>query len=265
MLDDITPIILTFNEESNIERTLSALKWAQRVLVIDSGSTDATKHLCSQFSNTQLIVHPFENAAEQCNFALQQNIETEWVLSLDADYVLSTELTQELSRLVPDKAVRGYEIAFKYLVDGTPLRGSLYPPRTCLYRHRFAKYIQDGHTQRVSVEGQQGALKGTIHHDDRKPYSRWLSSQKRYAKLEAEKIQAQPFAQLKTVDKFRRLGLGPLLIVPYTLFLKRLFLDGKPGWKYTLQRFTAEKEIWKALFLNAYEKQSSGAERESNP
>jgi len=249
VLAHITPIILTFNEEPNIERTLNALTWATRVLVIDSGSTDATAKICQQFANTEFIVNPFETAAKQCNFALAQGIQTSWVLSMDADYVLTAELVRELKTLDPANGPDGYEICFDYLIGGHPLRGSLYPPRVCLYRHKNAHYQQDGHTQRVNIDGVIGQLRSKIQHDDRKPFSRWLNSQKRYARLEASKMRTHSFSTLKLVDKLRRLGLGPLLIVPYTLFAKGVVLDGKHGWKYTKERLIAEIEIWSALFL----------------
>jgi len=89
MLKQITPIILTFNEAPNIKRTLAALSWAERVLVIDSFSTDDTLEICASFDNVSVLQNHFENFAQQCNFALQQDIHTEWVLSMDADYIVT--------------------------------------------------------------------------------------------------------------------------------------------------------------------------------
>jgi len=246
MLKDITPVVLSYNEEANLERTLAALSWANDVLVVDSFSDDASLEICEKFQNVRLIQRRFDDAASQCNFALEQNIQTEWVLSMDADYVVTKELDKEIGALQPPARIHGYEIGFTYLIEGQPLRGSLYPPRTCLYRRGSANYILDGHTQRVQIRGDVDKLKCKMLHDDRKPYSRWLHSQHRYAGLEAIKMRNTPWSKLSLQNKVRKLGLAPLLVVPYTLFAKALILDGIAGLRYTGQRFTAEMCLLKA-------------------
>ncbi|NNC98625.1 MAG: glycosyltransferase family 2 protein [Gammaproteobacteria bacterium] len=240
MHGSITPIILTYNEEANIRRTLSALAWAEDVLVVDSFSQDATLPLCKSFANVRIVQRKFDSFAGQCNFALTQDIQTEWVLSMDADYVLSCGLVTELARLSPPVGTNGYRIAFDYMVDGVKLRGSLYPPRIALYRKHFARYRQDGHAHRVLVDGKIGNLDARIQHDDRKTYQRWLGSQKNYAVQEATKLKEIPWARLSIPDKIRKLGIAPLLIIPYTMLFRGLILDGTPGWKYCGQRFIAE-------------------------
>lgn len=240
MLDQITPVILTYNEAANIRRSLVALSWARRVLVIDSFSTDQTLEICAEFDNVTVINRTFDNFANQCNFALAQDIPTDWVMSMDADYIVTDALRDELVYLVPGSEVKGYEIAFEYMVSGKPLRGSLYPPRTVLYRKNAANYVQDGHAHRVIIDGTVIPLIGKIRHDDRKPTTRWLRSQWSYAKQEAHKLRHQPWQELGLPDKLRKSGLAPLAVLPYTLIAKGLILDGWPGIVYSAQRFTAE-------------------------
>ena len=185
MLAEITPLILTFNEAPNIERTLSMLKWAKEIIVVDSFSTDETCDLVRKLPKARIVQRDFDSFAQQCNFGLQ-HIRTEWVLSLDADYVLSEELVQETTDLQPSEEVGGYRAAFMYCVCGRPLRASLYPPRVVLYRRERAHYRDEGHGHRVQVEGRILPLRSVIYHDDRKPLDRWLREQDRYARLEAE-------------------------------------------------------------------------------
>ena len=83
---EITVLIITYNEARNIERVLSKLGWAQRILVVDSGSTDGTLELLAAHANVDVVHRPFDTFADQCNFGLQQ-VWTPWALSLDADYV----------------------------------------------------------------------------------------------------------------------------------------------------------------------------------
>jgi glycosyltransferase involved in cell wall biosynthesis len=237
---EITPIILTFNEQMNIRRTLSKLNWASEVLVVDSFSTDQTLDICAEFCNVRLVQNHFKDPADQCNFALTQDIKTEWVLSMDADYVLSDALVTELQDFYPTEYVNGFRLHFNYLINGKQVRGSLYPPRVSLYRKQFAHYQQDGHTQRVEVTGTIGDLDARAGHDDRKSFKRWLASQKRYAKQEAVKLQETPWGELSVQDKLRRSGLAPLVILPYMLINQRSILDGMAGLKYTSQRLIAE-------------------------
>lgn len=240
MHKQITPIILTYNEQANIRRTLSALQWAPEVLVVDSYSTDRTIQICGEFNNVRVVKNRFVNFAKQSNFALAQDIKTEWVLSMDADYIVTPQLCTELDRLPQNNAIQGYEINFEYLIRGKPLRGSLYPARTSLYRKVAGHYRQDGHTQRVVINGLVSKLENKLQHDDRKPYSRWLSSQKKYAIQEAAKLSSAAWRHVSWPDRLRYLGLAPLAIVPYTLLIKGLVFNGMPGLEYTGQRLVAE-------------------------
>src|SRR5262249_14716864 len=64
----VTPMILTYNEELNIERTLSKLTWAERILVVDSGSTDGTLDVIRRFPQAEVVHRNFDTAAQQANF-----------------------------------------------------------------------------------------------------------------------------------------------------------------------------------------------------
>lgn len=240
MLHEITPMILTLNEEANIGRTLAKLTWARRILVIDSGSTDRTLEIIRQ--HPQAVVHrrDFDSAAAQCNYGLT-HIDSEWVLSLDADYELSDELISEIASLRPADNIRGFWARFAYRIFGHTLRASVYPPRAVLYRRSTAAYTDEGHTQRVSIDGELLHLNHPIYHDDRKPIARWFSSQARYASLEASHLLSRDVSTLGHADRVRLLIVpAPVLMFFYLLFIKRCLLDGWSGWYYTFQRVCAE-------------------------
>jgi hypothetical protein len=163
------------------------------------------------------------------------------VLSLDADYELSDELVHELHCLRPDAATGGYQARFVYRVFGRPLRGTLYPPRTVLYRKDKARYQNEGHGHRVTVAGNVVPLAGVIFHDDRKPLARWFTAQQRYAREEAEHLMASDRKALGRADRIRLAAWpAPLAVFIYALILKGCLLDGWPGWYYALQRLVAE-------------------------
>lgn len=236
---EITPLILTYNEEANLGRSLSRLDWAERIVVVDSFSTDGTPEIAAADPRVRLVRREFDSFARQCNFGLE-GVETEWVLSLDADYLVTDELVREIEALPVDPEEAGFEVGFEYVVLEKVLRGSLYPPRVVLYRRPGATYEQDGHSHRVRVPGPVGRLSATILHDDRKPLSVWLEAQDRYTREEARKLRRTPSEDLSRNDRLRVWLLGPLLVPPYCLVVKRVILDGRAGWYYTLQRTYAE-------------------------
>ncbi len=115
MLEEVTPLILTFNEALNIDRTLQHLTWAKTIVVIDSYSTDETIKILQSYPQVQIFQREFDTHTNQWNYGLQQ-VKTEWVLSLDADYLLTDDLISELDALPKEPLVDGYLVRFKYCV-----------------------------------------------------------------------------------------------------------------------------------------------------
>lgn len=240
MLKNITPVILTYNESPNITRTLDKLTWANHVVVIDSHSTDETLAMLEKYSNVELFQRSFDGHTSQWNYGLDQ-VETSWILSLDADYVLSDELIFEIGQLQPGDGIDGYFARFRYCVFGKPLRGNILPPRQVLSRTGRSFYTEDGHTQRLQVDGDSGHLQSYIYHDDRKSLSRWLWAQERYMLLEVNKLYETPDCDLSLSDRIRKCKvLAPFVILLYCLILKGGIFDGWGGWYYAFQRTFAE-------------------------
>ena len=239
-MDQITVLILTYNEAPNIERTLDRLRWARTVLVVDSFSSDDTVAIARRFPNVCVLERSFDSFAGQCNFGLA-HVQSEWVLSLDADYVLSGELLDEIAHLPASPAADGYSVQFRYCIWGKPLRKSLYPARTVLYRKDKAHYRDDGHGHRVVVSGETKTLSGSIDHDDRKTFDRWLRGQARYSMAETRKLLETSPSHLNLADRLRLwIVPAPFMVFFYTLLVKGLIFDGWRGWYYVLQRTFAE-------------------------
>ncbi|HSI61480.1 MAG TPA: glycosyltransferase family 2 protein, partial [Candidatus Saccharimonadia bacterium] len=237
-LEEITPLILTFNEAANLPRVLPRLVWARDIVVVDSGSTDGTLEILAGYPQVRVVSRAFDTFACQCNFGLEQ-VRTEWMLSLDADYVPGDDFENELATL--DANAGGYRVTFRYCVLGQPLRASLYPSRTVLYRRELARYVDEGHGHRVVVDGEIQTLHTRFDHDDRKPLQRWFQSQIRYAEMETAHLLASPADSLNRPDRIRRwIFVAPALVFFYTLLIKGLILDGLPGWHYVMQRTLAE-------------------------
>ena len=242
MTGGVTALILTRNEAPNIARTLGRLAWVSEIVIVDSQSTDDTREIATGFPNVRVFEHAFTSHAEQWNYGLMETgIVSEWVLALDADFVLTPEIVAELKQLEPSAGVCGYQASFDYCINGKPLRGAAYPPVVVLYRRDGARYAQDGHTQRVVVPGTVLPLAGRILHDDRKPLGQWLSAQIRYMRLEAEKLTSDPQASLGALDRVRRMVVvAPPAMFVYCYFVRGGILDGAAGLFYALQRAAAE-------------------------
>lgn len=270
---DVAALVITFNERENIERLLSALSRVPQVVVVDSGSTDGTLEIArSMRPDIKVVTRLFDSFAQQCNFGLAQ-LKTEWVLSLDADYILTPEIVAEIAELQPSDDTAGYVAGFNYCVHGSRLRSTLYPQRTVLYRRRLAEYRDEGHGHRVQVGGRLVSLNGKIDHDDRKPLSRWIQAQDRYMTIEARHLLERQKAEWSERDERHRRGAAmvaeesgmradhgrsqkeglkfqdrlrlkiffaaPIMFL-YLLFARGLVLDGWPGWYYVAQRTLAE-------------------------
>lgn len=242
MLDQITPLILTYNEAPNTARVLDGVSWAKDVVVVDSFSDDETVAIAKAYPQVRVFQRVFDNHRNQWEFGLEETgITSPWVLALDADYVVSSELIEELRALQPDAGTVGYHAKFIYCINGKRLRSGIYPPVTVLYRRDAASYVQDGHTQRVALQGTVGELRMPLMHDDRKSLRRWLRSQARYTELEAQKLLAAESAELGLADRMRRwcVVVPPVMLV-YCLVVRGGVLDGWQGFYYAFQRTVAE-------------------------
>ena len=99
MLNQITPLILTYNEAPNLGRTLDRLAWARDIVIVDSLSTDDTRAIAARYPSARVFDRAFTSHAEQWNFGLEQTgIKTDWVLALDADFVLTEDVIRESVR-----------------------------------------------------------------------------------------------------------------------------------------------------------------------
>lgn len=249
-LQSVTPVVLTFNEEANLARTLAPLGWARDLVIVDSGSSDATLEIARRHPRARVFTRPFDDHASQWRFAIAETgIATPWVLRLDADYLLDEALLAEIDRLPPPPPdLAAYRIGFTYCIGGRPLRGTLYPPGSVLFDRARATPWQDGHTERWRIDGRVAALRGRIRHDDRKPVAAWLAAQARYQARERDKLLAAAPGALDRADRLRlRHWIAPWAVFLWCLFGKGLILDGRAGLAYAYQRLLAETAL--ALYL----------------
>jgi glycosyltransferase involved in cell wall biosynthesis len=252
---NLSAIVITYNEEVNIKRVLDSIIWVPQVVVIDSGSTDHTIRIIESYSNVQVFFRKFDTFANQCNYGLTC-ITSEWVLSLDADYVISRDLRDEIIHLFNPQASNismkdAYQIGFRYCINGKAIRSGILPPRISLYRKSKAVYYDEGHGHRVKIDGTIGTIDGLIYHDDRKSLTIWLNNQMRYQLLEADLLLHTASAKLPKQDILRKhTCFAPFAALIYTLIFKGGLLDGKEGIIYAFQRMVAETILYLCMHNN---------------
>jgi glycosyltransferase involved in cell wall biosynthesis len=233
-------LILTKNEEPNLKRVLDKLTWLEKVVILDSFSTDATLEIAAAYSNTVVVQRAFDTHGQQWNYGLSL-LNSEWALTLDADYVLTEAFIAETRNYVNSAEFAAYDTNFKFLVFGKPLLKDNTTPRPVLFKKSLCSYFDDGHTQRLQINGKTGMYKTEILHDDRKSLSRWLSNQDGYAIKECNKLVGSSAEGLPLSARIRKTKvLAPFIVFFYSLFIKGLIFNGWRGWHYTLQRTMVE-------------------------
>lgn len=186
----ITSVTLTFNEERHIARALASVReFAQRAIVVDCGSTDSTAAIARD-CGAEVLVNPWRNHATQFNWALDQLAgDTEWVLRLDADEVVSPELAAQIAARLPtlDDTVDGVVVSRRMTFLGRPIRhGGVFPVRVLrLFRHGRGRCENRWMDEHILVPGRTVELKGEILDDNLNSLSWWIEKHNAYASREA--------------------------------------------------------------------------------
>lgn len=253
--NELTAIILTFNEELHVERAICSLKLvANRILVIDSGSTDATT-LIAKENGAEVYYNSWVNHAVQINWALDNcNIDTRWVLRLDADEYLTKELQSELLSVLGQSDFTHYYIKRRVIFMDHWIRyGGYYPTWLLrLWEHNInARCENRWMDEHIKVEGGvPGRLKSDLVDHNLNDLTWWTDKHNRYATREAVDILNTLYGFTKDNDyvtpklfgsqverkrwfKMRYVKLPlfirPLLYFFYRYLVKFGFLDKKAG------------------------------------
>ena len=253
--------IITLNEELNLSRTLQSVRWADEVIVVDSGSTDRTVAIAHSFG-AQVIHRPWSGFAAQKNFALAQ-CTGNWVLSLDADEELSPELQTQLRLLLPtNPPADAYFLKRRNLFLGRWIKhGGFYPdPKLRLFRQAAANFSHPHFEERpvhetIIFDGESATLDYDLIHHCYPTLEDYLEHMDRYSTLGAGLLVGKG----RVSSSWPAFLLG-IVSIPYFNFcwnyIARLgFLDGREG--LLLHLYQAVYTSWK--YAKAWE--LSGAPR----
>ena len=186
----IAVVILAFNEERHLARCLASLQdLATRAVVVDCFSTDRTVEIARSY-DARVVQHAWVNYATQFNWALTQlDADTEWVLRLDADEVLTPELVAEIkSRLLNiGSEIDGFYCGRRMTFQGRMIRhGGVFPVRVLrLFRYGRGRCENRWMDEHIKVAGLTLDLQGEIIDDNLQSLTWWTAKHNGYASREA--------------------------------------------------------------------------------
>ncbi len=226
--------IITQDEERNLARTLASVSFANEIVVVDSGSTDATVAIAEAFG-ARVFTRPWPGFAAQKNFAITQ-CTGDWVLSLDADEELSPELCRQLSVLLPtNPPADAYFLPRRNLFLNRWIKhGGYYPDRKLrLFRRSAANF--DAHFEERPVhetivfDGESSTLDYDLIHHAYPTLEDYLEHMDRYSTLGAQLLVTQGRTSRSFPAFAWNVFLVPQLTFFWNYFCRLGFLDGREG------------------------------------
>lgn len=253
----MTVIILTKNEEENLEACLASLKNRfSRVVIVDSYSTDSTEKIAKRY-NTEFILHKFENYGKQFQWAISNlDINTKWIFRLDADERLTDNSLLEIMELSEKHSmsnINGIIFPLEVSFLGKKLKyGGTYPfKKLCIFKTGKA-YMEEREMdeQIILTEGKSIEMKNISLHEDFKDITFWIDKHNWYASRAASDYLSN--VNIKKMDDYKDLDLpakirrflkyGIYYRLPsiirtnfyflYRYFFRLGFLDGYVGFLY---------------------------------
>lgn len=238
--ENISGLIITYNEEKNIREVLECFHFCEEIIVVDSFSTDRTLEIAAEFPKVKIIKNKFEDFTKQRNLALE-NATNDWILFLDGDErttkALEAEIIEEINKRNPKDAYYFYR---KMFFEGNALlySGSQNDKNFRLFRKSRSHYISGKKVhETLEVNGEIGYLENKLLHYSVEDYATYEKKMMHYGYLKGEELFAKgirynPFTHYwKTFFKFFK-----------SYILQFGILDGKAGFQFCkLQAAYVEK------------------------
>ena len=220
----LSVIIITKNEAVHIGRCLESIAWADEIIVLDSGSDDDTVSICRRYTD-KVYETDWPGFGLQKQRALDKAT-GDWVLSIDADEMVTAELRAEIERVMQENKLQAYEIPRLSSYCGRQMRhGGWWPDYVLrLFRRDVGRFSEAAVHEKVLVEGKVGQLVSPFYHETAVNLEEILDKVNSYSSLGAQMLHEKggrssvSKAVLKALWMFNR-----------TYWLKAAFLDGRQG------------------------------------
>lgn len=240
-MNKISVIIITKNEARNIGDCLESVKWADEIIVVDSGSEDETISIARQFTD-KVLINEWKGFAHQKSFAMNQAV-NEWILSIDADERVSDKLKEEILNSELNQ-FDGYRIKRENYFLGKLIRGCGWGQdyQLRLFRKSKTKLTDRLVHEGFEVEGKIGQLKNSMLHFSYRNFSDAITKINHYSTLEAIEKQNR-----KKVNAFT-IVVTPIIAFLQHFFLRKGFIDGIYGLfvsiMHAITKLQVQLKIW---------------------
>lgn len=221
----VSVVIIARNEEQRLKDCLKSVAWADEIVVVDSGSTDATLEIAGRYTD-KVFEEPWKGFGLQKQAAVKR-ASHDWILSVDCDERVTPELESEIRHILENPGeVSAYSIPRRTFLGDKEIRHcGWYPDRTIrLFDRRRAHFTDSPVHERVVTEGKVGECRGHLLHFSFSGLGPLLKKLNRYSDLAAEQMHREGRACGGS-----DLVLRPLFAFLKTYVLKRGFLDGVEG------------------------------------
>lgn len=242
---NLSVTIITLNEEKDLPQALeSAIKIADEIILVDSGSTDNTLKIAEKYS-CKIFTRKFDTYANQKNFAASKT-SGDWILSLDADEEISSELVVEIKTAIKTSDFSGYSIPRKNFILGKEIRYTRWQSELdrhiWLWKKDKGTWVGDVHEELV-VAGKVGKLKFAKIHHQYETVTEFFEMMNRYSSLDANILnnKGQKFSFFKLIlqTKYN-------FLVRY--FYRLGFLDGWRGFVLSYLMAIYQFQVWIKLW-----------------
>jgi glycosyltransferase involved in cell wall biosynthesis len=227
----LSAVMITFNEERRIEASLRSLAFCDEIVVVDSGSTDKTVSICKNY-NCTLYTRAFDGYGTQKQFAVSKAA-NDWVLAIDADEVISEELSKEIRTVLTDLPLdlNGFYIPISLIFLGRLLRfgGEYKKPHLRLFNRNGGTFSRDVVHEYADIQGRKLSLKHHILHYSYESLGDYLAKFNGYTTAAADTLSEQG----RKTSPFTVISRFPLTFIKIYL-VKGCFLDGYQGFLWSL-------------------------------
>lgn len=216
--------IITLNAASQLEACLQSVRFADDIVVVDSGSTDGTPALAER-CGARVVQQDWLGFGPQKQFAVEA-ARHDWVLCLDADERVTPELQAAIENALKSPSTAAFQFPRCNRFLGRYLRhGEGYPDWSLrLFDRHQARWSNDAVHEKVETRARVGKLNGDLLHDSAESLATYLTKQNRYTTLAAE----MALAAGKRAS-FGRIAFSPLVRFVKFYFIRQGFRDGLPG------------------------------------
>jgi glycosyltransferase involved in cell wall biosynthesis len=231
MPKSLSVVLITLNEAANLPRTLSSVQGLGEIVIVDSGSTDATLEIARSFG-ARVFTEPWKGFAAQKNSAIA-HATGDWILSLDADEELSPGLALEIQTLLAgEPAFSAYRIPRLNHFLGRPLRhGGYWPdPKLRLFRRGAAHFDERPVHETMRADGPDGMLRGHLIHHCYPTLSDYIEHMNRYSTIAAQALVDSGCARDSWLWLKWNSVVNPSATFLYNYIVRLGFLDGREGW-----------------------------------